>query len=127
MRKGLTASELKEFKKLLIKAKEKVMGQLDHVAKDTLNKSQKDAAGDLSAYTFHMADVATDSFDRDMSLDIASGEQQVIFRVDEALKRIEDKTYGLCLDCDAKIPKGRLKVVPYADLCIKCQTKKEKK
>lgn len=119
--------ELGKFKKLLLKIREKMSGELKHITTDTLNKSQRDAAGDLSGYTYHMADVATDNYDREFSLNLASNEQDLLFEIDEALKRIEDKSYGNCLDCGKRISKSRLTAVPYARLCISCQTKEEKK
>ncbi len=123
----MNKKELEKFKKLLLKIREKMCDELKHITENNLSKSQKDAAGDLSGYTYHMADVATDTYDREFSLNIASNEQEILFEIDEALKRIEDKSYGNCLKCDKKISKRRLTAVPYARLCISCQTKEERK
>jgi len=118
-------SALKKFKQLLIKQREKFVNEMENITKDTLKTSQRDASGDLSGYTLHMADVATDHYDREFSLGIASTEQGVIYEIDEALKRIEDGSYGLCFTCDKVISKKRLTVVPYAKYCIECQEKEE--
>lgn len=127
MKKKYTKSDLKEFKKIVLKRKEEVLGDLKHISDDTLGKSQKEASGDISGYTYHMADVATDNYDREFSLGLASGERKSLYELDDALKRIEDGTFGICDDCKSTITKIRLKAVPSARLCIKCQQKREKK
>lgn len=127
VKKKLTKKELTEFKKLLLKKKEEINAEIKHISDDTLNKSQKDASGDISGYTYHMADVATDNYDREFSLGLASKDRKSLYELEDAMKRIEDGTFGVCLDCKALIAKTRLKVVPQARLCIKCQEKREKK
>ena len=74
-----------------------------------------------------MADVATDNYDREFSLELASSERKSLYELDDALKRIEEGTFGICDDCKSVITKIRLKAVPSARLCIKCQQKREKK
>ena len=123
----MTKKDLEVFEELLLKKKAELIKGIDHIAKDSLKKSQRDAAGDLSGYSLHMADMATDNYDREFSLGLATNEQKVLNRIDEALGRIEDKTYGICDLCQKKISKVRLKAVPYAENCIPCQEKQEKK
>jgi RNA polymerase-binding protein DksA len=118
--------DLKIFKELLLKLKTRLLEQILAVEKDALDKSQKDASGDLSGYSIHMADVATDSYDREFSFSRASVEQKVIYEIDEALKRIEDGEYGICLECGGQISKKRLKALPYVKFCITCQNAEEK-
>lgn len=127
MKKKYTKSDLKDFKKIVLKKKEEVLNDLKHISDDTLRKSQKEASGDISGYTYHMADVATDNYDREFSLGLASGERKSIYELDDALKRIEEGTFGICDDCKSSITKIRLRAVPSARLCIKCQQKREKK
>jgi len=127
LRKKLNKKELNEFKKLVIKKKDEALDEIKHISEDTLKKSQKEASGDISGYTYHMADVATDTYDREFSLGLASNERTFIYELDDALKKIEDGTFGICEDCKTAISKTRLRAVPYARLCVKCQEKKEKK
>ena len=127
MKKKFTKSDLKDFKKIVLKKKEEIFNDLKHISDDTLRKSQKEASGDISGYTYHMADVATDNYDREFSLGLASGERKSLYDLDDALKRIEDGTFGICDDCKSSIAKIRLRAVPSARLCIKCQQKREKK
>ena len=82
--KKYTKKDLKVFKELLLKIKTRLLEQILAVEKDALNKSQKDASGDLSGYSIHMADVATDSYDREFSFSRASVEQKVVYEIDEA-------------------------------------------
>ena len=112
---------------MIAQRKDEIRTALEHISEETLKKSQKDAAGDISGYTFHMADVATDTYDREFSLGIASNERQMLYELDDALKRIEEGSFGICEDCKNPIAKTRLKAVPHARLCLACQEKREKK
>jgi len=127
LKKKLNKKELGDYKKMIAKRKGEVLDNINHISADTLKQSQKDASGDISGYTYHMADVATDTYDREFSLGIASNERELIYELDDALKRIEEGTYGVCEDCKDLITKTRLKALPYARLCVKCQQKREKK
>ncbi len=127
MRKKFNRKELMEFKKLLLRKKEEILDGIKHISEDALKKSQKDAAGDISGYTYHMADVATDTYDREFSLGLASTDREALYELDDALKRIDDGTFGLCEVCKSLISKSRLKAIPNARLCVKCQEKKEKR
>lgn len=127
MKKKFNKRELADFKKLILKRKEEVLEDIKHISDDTLKKSQKDASGDISGYTYHMADVATDTYDREFSLGLASNERDLLYELDDALKKTDEGTFGVCEECKSMITKTRLKAVPYARLCVKCQEKKEKK
>ena len=127
MKKKLNKKELEYFKKLILKMKEKILDEIKHISEDTLKKSQKDAAGDISGYTYHMADVATDAYDREFSLGLASNERQSLYELDDAFKKMEEGAFGICEECKSLITKTRLKAVPFARLCVKCQEKKEKR
>ena len=117
--------ELRKYMELLVKERGKVGGDLSHIAENTLNKSQRDASGDLSGYSYHMADMASDDYERDFSLGRATDEQKLLYLIDEAMKRVEDGSYGKCLQCSKAIAKKRLQALPYTELCIDCQSKKE--
>jgi len=117
--------ETEKYKKLLLEERESILGGVKHITADNLKKSQRDASGDLSGYSFHMADQATDNYDREFSLGIAEGERETLTKIDEALTRIKDKKYGQCLLCSKKILKKRLKALPHAEHCKSCQEKEE--
>ena len=119
--------DLVDFKKLILKRKDEVLDEIKHISDDTLKKSQKDASGDISGYTYHMADVATDTYDREFSLSIASSEREVLYELNDALKKIDEGAFGICEECKRQIAKNRLKAVPFARLCVACQEKREKR
>jgi len=125
--KRMPKSELKKYREILLKEREKIGGDLSHIAENTLNKSQREASGDLSGYSYHMADMASDDYERDFSLGRATEEQKILYSIDEAIKRINEGTYGSCLQCNKPITKSRLKALPYTELCIECQKKNEGK
>jgi len=123
----LSKKDVKIFKDLLIKKKISLFKDMSHLTNDTLKKSLRDASGDLSGYAYHMADMASDVYERDFLLQLAAGEREAFLEIDEALRRIKDAEYGYCLNCKKKIKKTRLKAVPHAPHCHSCQEKEEKK
>ena len=123
----MNKKETKVFYDLLIKKKAELLKGIEHIAKDNLKTSQREAAGDLSAYSLHMADVASDNYEREFSLSLADTEQKLLNRINDTLEKIDTGTYGTCELCEKKITKARLKIVPYAEMCVPCQEKQEKK
>lgn len=119
--------DLADFRKLILKRKEEILDDIKHISEETLKKTQKDSSGDISGYTYHMADVATDNYDREFSLGLASNDRKFLYELDDALKKVEEGTFGICEECKSFITKTRLKAVPHARLCVKCQEKKEKR
>ena len=127
MKNKFTKKELSAFKQIILKRKEEVNDEIKHISDDTLKKSQKDASGDISGYTYHMADVATDNYDREFSLGLASNDRKSLYELNDALKKVEEGTFGICEECKHLITKARLKALPHARLCVKCQEKREKR
>ena len=118
--------ELNEFEKRLLKIKAVLRDGMEHLEDSSLRKSGRDASGDLSNLPIHLADAGSDTFDQDFSLGLLEGEDIEVKEIDQALERIENKTYGICEECSSHIAENRLKVIPYARLCIKCQESAEK-
>jgi RNA polymerase-binding protein DksA len=127
LKKKFNKKELTDFRKFILKKKDEILDSINHISEETLKKSQKDASGDISGYSYHMADVATDTYDREFSLGLASNDRELLYELDDAMKRIDDGIFGVCEDCKVVISKTRLKVIPYTRFCIKCQEKNEKK
>ena len=126
MKKLFLKKELDIYKDKLLNLKDDIKNQIRDTSEETLMKSPKDSAGDISAHTLHLADVATDNYERDFNLGLVSEERKMLFEVDEALKRVEDKSYGICQMCNKPVSKSRLKAILYARHCKKCQEKLEK-
>lgn len=124
--KRLSKQDLAMFKDLLLKLRDRVIDEISFLSRDNLNRSQRDSSGDLSSYSFHMADQGTDNFDREFAANLLSSEQDVLYEIDEALRRIENGTYGICEATGQPIEYERLKVLPFARLCIAAQTELER-
>jgi len=121
----LNKKDLKHFEERLIEERIKLLKELGYFEDKIFSESQRNAAGDLSAYSVHMADQASDAQEREKAYQMASVEGRLIYHIDEALKRIKDGTYGCCTACGKKIRKPRLEVVPHARLCIECKKAEE--
>ena len=123
----MNKKKLEYFKKLILKKKEELFSELGYLEDASMNSTTKDQSGDLSSYSFHMADQGTDTMDREMAFNFASREGRYLYHLNEALKRIEDGVYGICRTCNGEIGKKRLEAVPHATQCIKCKSSEEKK
>ncbi len=124
--KPLSAKELEEFRAALKNVRDRVVDEITFLSGDNLNRSQRESSGDLSSYSFHMADQGTDNFDREFALNLVSSEQDALYEIDEALHRLDDGSYGACETCGCAIEKARLKALPFAKMCIACKSQAEK-
>jgi len=124
-RSKLTAKERHELRAMLFERRRLLVGDVNHMQDSSMNKSVAAAAGDLSTVPYHMADVGTDNFEHEFTLGLIENEEEELREIDEAIERLDSKTYGLCELCEKPIPKGRLKVIPYARLCIGCKRGEE--
>lgn len=123
-RKGLNKKQLDGFKKQLVKMKEDILHDIKNM--DSVNSADaKDRSGDVSGHALHMADVATDMYDREFNLGLASNEREILQRIDNALKRIDTGTYGVCQKTNKPISLQRLKAIPYAELSKEAQEELE--
>jgi RNA polymerase-binding transcription factor len=121
----LTKKDLKHYEERLLEERKKLLGQLGYLER-TLNQTQRDSAGDLSAYSFHMADMGTDAMEREKTFLFASAEGRLLYSVTEALRRIYRNEYGVCQSCGKDIAKARLEAIPHVSLCVACQEKQER-
>jgi len=126
IKKVFNASQLKEYKQILDRLRDRVVDEITFLAGDNLNRSQRESSGDLSSYSLHMADQGTDNFDREFALNLVSSEQDILYEIDDALRRIDMGNYGVCETCGRAIEKARLGALPFAKMCIKCKSEAEK-
>ena len=118
-------SEAEKFKELLLTKRKALFGDMDDIMKSHIRKTIKDSTGDLSSYSYHMADLGTDAMERELAFMLASKSGRLLYHIDEALRRIDDDKYGICFKCEKSISKARLKAVPHARLCIECKSAEE--
>ena len=118
--------KFRRFYRLLIDLRNHLTGQIDTHSEETLKRSAKDDAGDLSSYGQHMADAGTDTFDRDFALSMVASEQEALSEVEAAVQRIKAGTYGLCEVTQKPIAKERLLAVPFTRYSAEAQKSIEK-
>ena len=118
----LSKKELEIYKKILLQIRAKIAGDLQQIEGDSLSANQPGNSGELS----DVADMATDNYERELNIGLASNEQQILNDIDVALKRIEEGTYGICEIYGTEIPKKRLLAMPYTRLSMKAQEEEEK-
>ena len=117
--------QLEQFRKLLLAKRRILAGDVSGLEKAALESSRQDASGDLSKMPLDMADVGSDNYEQEFTLSLIETEQATLQEIDEALGRIESKSFGKCDACGSGIPLARLKVRPHAKYCIECKRRKE--
>jgi RNA polymerase-binding transcription factor DksA len=118
--------KFKRYHKLLIDLRTRLSEGIERHSEETLKRSAKDDAGDLSSYGQHMADAGTDTFDRDFALSLVSNEQEALSEIEAAIKRIRDGTYGICEITAKPISKERLLAVPFTRYSAEAQKQIER-
>lgn len=91
-----------------------------------MNGLAKESAQEMAGYSLHMADSGTDNFDRDFALSLLSSDQDAIYEIEEALKRIEKNTYGVCELTNKPIPRARLEAIPWTRFTVQAQAQLER-
>lgn len=119
--KSMKKATLETYKQRLLALQARLRGDVSQLADSALKAS----SGDLSSMPIHMADVGSDNYEQDFTLSLMENEQEVLDSIADALERVEDGSYGQCVECGKNIPKARLEVLPYTPMCIACATKLE--
>lgn len=110
--------EWQKFYLNLLELREQLVRQMNGLAEES--------AQELAGYSLHMADSGTDNFDRDFALSLLSSDQDAVYEIEEALKRIEKKTYGVCELTGKPIPKARLEAIPWTRFTVEAQAQLER-
>jgi len=118
--------ERKKFEKILLQMRDKKLEYIAMLRELAISRTQREASGDISAFTSHPADISTESDEREKVASLITRETQVLQELEAALERVGDATYGKCDVCGGDIPPARLEALPFATLCIKCQTEAER-
>jgi len=111
-------AEWQKYYSRLLELREQLLHQMNGLAKDS--------AQEMPGYSLHMADSGTDNFDRDFALSLLSSDQDAVYEIEEALKRIEKKTYGVCELTGKAIPRARLEAIPWTRFTVNAQAQLEK-
>jgi DnaK suppressor protein len=111
-------------KEKLLQLRDAMVDSMAGVAQDTLRSRAE--GSEASAFGMHQADAGSDAYDRDFALSLLSQEQDALYEIDQALKRIELGTYGVCEMSGKQIPRARLEAIPFARFTVQCQSQLEK-
>ena len=110
--------EWQKYYNTLLELRERLVAQMNGLAKES--------AEEMASYSLHMADSGTDNFDRDFALSLLSSDQDAMYEIEEALKRIERNTYGVCELTGKPIPKARLEAIPWTRFTVDAQAQLER-
>ncbi|MBI3192124.1 MAG: TraR/DksA C4-type zinc finger protein [Pedosphaera parvula] len=116
--RGKIKLEWQKYYTTLLDLRERLLDQMSGLAKES--------AEEMASYSLHMADSGTDNFDRDFALSLLSSDQDAIYEIEEALKRIEKQTYGICELTGKPIPKARLNAIPWTRFTVEAQAQLER-
>ena len=124
--KPMNKKSLAHFEKRLLEERKRVLKELGNYS-ETFGATPQSADGDLSSYSFHMADQGTDAMEREKAFLFASQEGRFLWHIDEALRRLyrSPDTFGKCHSCGQDIDYDRLDALPHARLCITCKQREE--
>ena len=115
---------VRQQKQKLLQLRDAVVDSMAGVAQGTLRSRAE--GSEASAFGMHQADAGSDAYDRDFALSLLSQEQDALYEIDEALKRVEVGTYGKCEMSGKPIPRARLEAIPFARFTVECQSQLEK-
>ncbi len=118
-------NKLKQYQKLLLINRKEMEDQMEYIRENSFKDTMKDASGDNSSYSSHMADQGSDAQEREKAFMMEYREGRLIYHIEEALDRIANGDYGKCIECKGDISDARLEAVPHARLCITCKSKEE--
>lgn len=120
-------SKIEAFKEKLLKEERRLTAELEmlHSENVTTRFNPEEYGGDGN-YEDHIADSASNTFDRERDLSLEQNILDLLTQVKDALGRIEDGTYGRCKNCDKLMADARLRAIPYAELCIDCKEEEER-
>jgi RNA polymerase-binding protein DksA len=118
--------ELEYFKQLILEKRKEIIEQLESLRERMLDESGSGFVNENSPYSLHMAEQGTDAFEKEKNYLWAQRSTKFLSYLDAALKRIEEGTYGYCIDCGKVIEKGRLEAVPHTQHCVNCKVKLSK-
>lgn len=118
-------ARLRAIKKRLLEEKDRLDHELQEILDRTAHTADLEQAAELSNYDDHPADLASETFEREKDLALEGNLEDLLEKINVALEKLEDSTYGVCDSCGAEINPNRLEVLPWASLCLLCQDRLE--
>ncbi len=120
----MTNTECEAYRQELLNLRARLGSDVSHLAGEALHRDGEQGGGNLSHLPLHMADVGTDNYEQENTLNLLAREERILKEIDAALERLERGTFGRCEECRGPIqPKGRLKELPYTRYCVECARK----
>jgi YteA family regulatory protein len=113
--------DTEKFREVLLEERNRLVAKARRIRGRTSVADQTDEVGDLADYDNHPADAASETFEREKDLAIDENMDNLLYRIDRAIEKIDNGTYGVCDRCGREISRERLKVLPFASFCIECQ------
>ncbi|MBN2426368.1 MAG: TraR/DksA C4-type zinc finger protein [Calditrichaceae bacterium] len=123
----MSKEDLEYFKNLLLEKRKEVVKNLEYLKSVIMESTTKEATGDHSSYSFHMADQGTDAMEREKAFMFAARDEKYLKQIDEALERVENGTYGICRITGKLIGKERLEAVPTTTISVEAKKAQENK
>src|SRR5512139_977590 len=120
----MTKRDLQRFKKLVEDERQRVLQRLGMIEEEIQGLNSRETGN--QSYSNHMADIGSDAMEQEQAFLHASQETEYLKQLDDALKRVEDGSYGECEECSGTIPVKRLEAYLAARLCVACKSKQEK-
>jgi len=118
VKSGLRKNDLEKFRQMLLEKRRGLLGDMSGIEAETIGNGRKEGASELSNMPTHPADLGTDNYEHEFSLGLLESERAMLAEIDEALGRIGEGTYGICLGTGKPIGKARLNARPWAKYCI---------
>jgi RNA polymerase-binding protein DksA len=120
----MSVIDIDRFREALLEERRRVEAAIENLHADHPG-TMSDETGEDAVYDNHLADTATETYDRELDYTLEENSEHLLGEIEAALKRIEEDTYGVCPNCGKQIPEERLEALPWATLCINCQRGRE--
>ena len=117
-------TDMLAYREKLHAIRARLRGDVTTMAEVALRKSGMEGS-DSNGMPIHMAELGSDNFEQEFTLGLMEAEDDTLGLIESALERIDDGSYGRCVQCDGAIPKARLNAIPYTPVCIKCAEQQE--
>ena len=117
--------EIERCRNKLNRMREEILSEVGRFKDNTLHQNRKERTGEVSSFATHPADMGAETAEHEKAYILAAQENNLLSLIDQALTRIEDGSFGVCIECGANIPVERLRAIPYALYCLDCKKKHE--